>query len=264
MNGVNKTCYITLYGKSYVSKKGIILKDKKAEEIWAKEGFELKGKSKSKWLAYFMGMRSAVFDAWVKDKINEHKNAVVIHIGCGMDSRVLRVGTHTHQWYDIDFSEVINERKLHYTESENYKMLSGDARNPEWLSKIPSQKTAIVIVEGISMYLKTEKILELITALNAYFEQVFLMMDCYTKLSAKISKYKNPINDVGVTTVYGTDDPKDFETDEFKFIKEHNMTPDYLINDLKGVEKHIFKLLYGGRISKKMYRLFEYASVLLG
>ena len=48
MNNVNKTLYIPLYGKSYVSKKGIILKDKKAEEIWEKEQFKLKGKSKSK------------------------------------------------------------------------------------------------------------------------------------------------------------------------------------------------------------------------
>jgi O-methyltransferase involved in polyketide biosynthesis len=62
MNSVNKTMYIPLYGKAYVSKKGIILRDKKAEEIWNKEGFSLKGKSKSKWLAYFMGMRAAVYD----------------------------------------------------------------------------------------------------------------------------------------------------------------------------------------------------------
>ena len=44
MNNVNKTLYIPLYGKSYVSKKGIILDDKKAEEIWEKEGFPLKGR----------------------------------------------------------------------------------------------------------------------------------------------------------------------------------------------------------------------------
>ena len=31
MNNVNKTLYIPLYGKAYVSKKGIILPDKKAE-----------------------------------------------------------------------------------------------------------------------------------------------------------------------------------------------------------------------------------------
>lgn len=55
MNQVSKTLYIPLYGKSYVSKKGILLHDPKAEEIWEKEGFTLKGKSKSKekycWIA---------------------------------------------------------------------------------------------------------------------------------------------------------------------------------------------------------------------
>ena len=59
---INKTLYIPLYGKAYVSPKGILLSDKKAEEIWATEGFKLGGKSKSKWLAYYMGIRSAVFD----------------------------------------------------------------------------------------------------------------------------------------------------------------------------------------------------------
>ena len=34
MNNVNKTLYIPLYGKAYVSKKGIILNDKKAEEVF--------------------------------------------------------------------------------------------------------------------------------------------------------------------------------------------------------------------------------------
>ena len=48
MNSVNKTLYIPLYGKAYVSRRGLFLDDKKAEQIWAAEGFELKGKSKSK------------------------------------------------------------------------------------------------------------------------------------------------------------------------------------------------------------------------
>ena len=48
MNGVNKTLYIPLYGKSYVSRKNIIIRDKKAEEIWGAAGFSLKGKAKSR------------------------------------------------------------------------------------------------------------------------------------------------------------------------------------------------------------------------
>ena len=54
MDNVNKTLFIPLYGKALVSKKGIILSDRKAEEIWSEESFPLKGKSRSKWLAYFL------------------------------------------------------------------------------------------------------------------------------------------------------------------------------------------------------------------
>ena len=68
MDSVNKTLYIPLYGKAYVSRNGLLLRDETAEAIWEKEGFPLKGKAKSKWLAYNMGMRAAVFDRWLEEK----------------------------------------------------------------------------------------------------------------------------------------------------------------------------------------------------
>ena len=103
VNDVNKTLYIPLYGKSYVSRRKLFLHDKKAEEIWAAASFPLKGKAKSKWLAYYMGIRSAVFDDWLKEQIQMEKDAVIIHIGCGLDSRILRVGADHPMWYDVDF-----------------------------------------------------------------------------------------------------------------------------------------------------------------
>jgi hypothetical protein len=83
-------------------------------------------------------------------------------------------------------------------------------------------------------------------------------MDCYTSFAAKASKYKNPINDVGVTEVHGLDDPKLLENSGLKFVKEYEMTSQNLINELKGIEKSVFEKLYAGSISKKMYRMYEY------
>lgn len=261
MNNVNKTLYIPLYGKAYVSEKGIILEDKKAEEIWAAEGFPLKGKSKSKWLAYYMGMRSAVFDGWLKEQMASDESAVVIHIGCGMDSRVLRVGTKGHAWYDVDFPEVIAERKRYYQADETYHMIASDARNTEWLASLPENANAVVVMEGVSMYMQLEELQALLSAVCGHFKQVKLLMDCYTTFAAKASKYKNPINDVGVTMVYGLDEPKLLtEGTGLCFVKEHEMTPDVLVNELSGIEKSIFKHVFGGNVSKKMYRLYEYVS----
>lgn len=258
MNNVNKTLYIPLYGKAYVSQKGIILQDNKAEEIWAREAFSLKGKSKSKWLAYYMGIRSAVFDNWLRQQMAVTEDAVVLHIGCGMDSRVLRVETMNHKWYDIDFPEVITERKRYYTETADYKMLAGDARTCDWLRDIPSGKRAIVVMEGVSMYMTNAEVKSFLTTLHNYFEETVVLMDCYTVLAAKMSKYKNPVNDVGVTEVYGIDDPTLLESDGVSFVKKHDMTPQEFIDALSGIEKSIFKKLYAGKFAKKLYRLFEY------
>lgn len=262
MNDINKTLYIPLYGKAFVSKKGILLCDKKAEEIWDKEGFALKGKSKSKWLAYYMGMRSAVFDAWLRKKRNSLDNSIVIHLGCGMDSRIERVGTGNNHWYDIDFPEVIQERKKYYLENEYYHMVESDIRDTDWLLNLPKEKTPIIVMEGVSMYLSLEELKNTLGDIQNYFGNLFLLMDCYTSLGAKLSKYKNPINDVGVTLVYGIDDSKKLEENTgLTFVCEHEMTPDIFVNELKGMEKTLFRKLYGGKIAKDMYRLYEYKNL---
>ena len=258
MNSVNKTLYIPLYGKSYVSKKGIILKDKKAEEIWEKEQFKLKGKSKSKWLSYYMGIRASVFDEWMEEQMTIYPEAVVIHIGCGMDSRAIRVGTNNHYWFDIDFPDVIAERRKYYNEDEYYKMINGDVRESDWLNKIPNNKHAIVVLEGVSMYLTNLELKKLISNIGNHFETVNLLMDCYSSFAAKMSKYRNPVNDVGVARVFGLDDPKLVADSNVLFKKEHEMTPAKYIEELDGLEKFIFRKLYAGNLSKKLYKLYEF------
>lgn len=258
MNNVNKTLYIPLFGKAYVSKKRIILQDKMAEKIWDSEGFALKGKSKSKWLAYYMGIRSAVFDRWLKAEMDKNQNATVIHIGCGMDSRITRVGNGGHPWFDVDFPEVISERKRYYNEGDGYTMLPGDARETQWLSKI-SGECAIVVMEGLSMYLPGEDITRLLRAIGNKFNKVSVLMDAYSVFAAKMSRFKNPINDVGVTKVYGIDDPTEIaKGTSLSFIDERDMTPVDMIDQLHGMEKKIFKKLYAGKMASKLYKLYEY------
>ncbi len=262
MDNVNKTLYIPLYGKAFVSRKGILLHDPKAELIWQQEGFALKGKSRSKWLAYYMGMRSAVFDKWLTAQMEQDEEAVILHIGCGMDSRVERVGTHGHQWYDMDFPDVIQERQKYYQEDAHYHMAACDVRTDGWIQALPSGKRAIVVLEGVSMYFQRAELQQLLTAFSSHFTSVKLLMDCYTEKAARISKYKNPINDVGVTVVYGVDDPAVLEADTgFVFCEEHEMTPACLIQELHGMERVTFQTVFGGRFSKSMYRMYEYRSI---
>ena len=252
MDHVNKTLYIPLRGKAYVSKRGMILHDPKAEEIWMAEGFRLRGKSASKWLAYYMGMRAAVFDRWAQAQMEADPAAVVLHIGCGLDSRCQRVSG-GNPWFDVDFPDVMAVRRRYYAQTEQYHMICADVKDSCWLDCLPGGN-AIVIMEGVSMYLSPVELNEVLDRVAAHFERILLLTDCYTAFGAKISRYKNPINDVGVTEVYGMDNPNTL----MGFVREHEMTPADLIDELPGMERRIFRILYAGAMAKKLYRLYEY------
>ena len=259
MNEVNQTLFIPLYGKSRVSQKGIILKDRSAEEIWREVQFPLSGRAKSSWLTYFMAMRARVFDEWTAARLASVADAVVLHIGCGLDSRVLRTGCAYGRWYDIDFPQVIALRRKYYCETDTYRMVSGDASDAEWLAQIPAGGRAVVILEGVSMYLQEEAISRLFSALDHRYDAVDVLMDAYTAFGAKASKYKNPVRDVGVTAVYGLEDPTAvLNRCGLRLLREHSMTPDALVNELHGLERLFFKAMFAGTMARKVYRLYEY------
>lgn len=259
MNNINRTLYIPLYGKALVSRRGLIIHDEDAERIWAQEGFPLHGKARSKWLALYMSMRAAVFDAWLDRAMKDDATCTVIHIGCGMDARVNRVGTQGHAWYDVDFPEVIAARERYFSETKDYTMLAADVRQHAWLHRIPSGSNVVIVMEGVSMYLSPPELQELLISLRVHFSSVRILMDCYTTFAAKAGRRRNPVSNVGVMQTWGVDDPgKLAESAGITFVRELPMTPDTLVDQLTGMERTIFRKVYGGSISGRLYRLYEF------
>lgn len=258
MNEVSKTLFIPLYGKTQVSKKGMILNDPTAEKIWQAESFPIHGKSKSKWLANNMAMRARVFDDWTEAMLRASKDALVLHVGCGLDSRCLRVKETYLNWIDADFPEVLSLRKKYYEENDAYHMMAIDASKAEQVAGLPDSETAIVVLEGISMYLTNDQVRRLLQAFEKKYARLHILMDVYTEFGAKASKYKNPVNDVGVTELYGIDDIQALLNDtKIKLKAEHSLTPDRLINELKPFERVFFKAVFAGGLYRRFYRLYE-------
>lgn len=258
MNEVNKTLYIPLYGKAQVSRRNIILNDPTAEKIWEKEKFPIHGSSGSKWLTYNMAMRSKVFDDWTEDMLEQNPNAIVLHLGCGLDSRCTRIKHPYTNWIDGDFQDVISLRKHYFEETETYHMRIVDVSNTKHIEVLPDCDSAIIVLEGISMYLSNGQINRFFLALQEKYQKMHILMDVYTKFGARASKYKNPVNDVGVTKLYGIDDLQSIlQNTEIKLKAEHSLTPDRLVNELSGFDKFFFKLMFTGAMYRKIYRLYE-------
>jgi len=59
--------------------------------------------------------------------------------------------------------------------------------------------------------------------------------------------------------VYGLDDPASLEDGTgLHYVREHEMTPEIMVDELTGMERTIFRKVYGGEMARKMHRMYEY------
>jgi len=258
LNNESKTLFIPLLGKAIMSKKNLFIYDPKAEEIISKLDFDFKSLKQSKWLSMYMSLRTKIIDELCNKYIMNNKNLTIIHLGCGLDSRCIRVNQNFNIWYDIDYKEVINIRKNFYNTNNKYKMIDSSVTNYKWIDKINASENILVIMEGLTMYLSEEEIKELLNQLNKKFKNIHLLFDAYSKKGVKYSKIKNPVNKMNAKIKYGINNPKEFLqlNNKLKYINTHKIKKDK--NNLHGITKIIFNNIYCGKISQSLYKIYEF------
>lgn len=178
LNNESKTLFIPLYGKAMMSKNNLFINDPKAEEIISKVKFNFEDLKQSKWLSMYMALRAKIIDEICNRYITQNPNTTVIHLGCGLDSRCLRVDNNNISWYDIDFQSVIDLRKQFYKETEKYKMIGKSVTDLSWLDEIDLDNQSVLIVaEGLTMYLSEQELQQLIKGLNSKFSNATIVFD---------------------------------------------------------------------------------------
>lgn len=258
LNNESKTLFIPLLGKALMSRENLFLHDSKAEEIISKIDYDFNLLKQSKWLSMYMSVRALIIDELCNKYILEHPNATIIHLGCGLDSRCLRVNQNYKKWYDIDYEEVIFIRKKFYTQDSSYIMIGSSVTDYKWLDQIDDNDNIIVVAEGLTMYLSEEEMKNLISNINKKYGNVCLLFDAYTKKGVRSSKFKNPVNQMNAEIKYGIDKPEDFLllNENLEYVATHLIKKDN--NSLHGLTKFLFNNLYCGKISQSIYKIYEF------
>lgn len=261
MTNESKTLFIPLYGKAMMSREGFF-EDKTAENIVSSCGYDFSDVDRSKKLAIYMAMRAMQYDELTEQFLGRYGDSIVIHLGCGLDSRCRRVKSSPKCWYDLDFPDVIELRRGYYSDSDTYKMISSSVTDLSWLDKIEyNGERVLVIAEGLSMYLTEDEVVSLVNALGERFgneKKVNLLMDAYSDKAAKLSKYKNPINKVDAQISFSMSDPSLLENrcDNARCVLDKDIILPKYIDRLTGVYKTRFRFM--GRFGKSFYRIYGY------
>ncbi|OBF49504.1 methyltransferase [Mycobacterium sp. 852002-50816_SCH5313054-b] len=138
---------------------------------------------------YMVTMRARQLDDWSADFLRRHPDAVVLHLGCGMDTRAFRLKPpDTVRWFDVDQPAVIALRRKLYDDRDGYRMIGSSVTDEAWLDEVPTDRPTLMVAEGLVMYLTEPQVRALLQRITDRCGGGELAFDTVSPMGPRLSK----------------------------------------------------------------------------
>jgi len=208
-----ETLLVSLYSKASESQRPApIFVDPMAQEILERVDYEFTRLNTPRKTTVALCIRASKIDAIARAFLTNDPRSVVIHLGCGLDSRYLRVNNRQVDWYDLDLPDVILLRRKFYQETANYHMIPSSVTHPGWMGLIsPGGRPVLVIAEGLLVYLKEEDVKALVRRLKECFRGSELVFDVFSTPTAQRVKDHPALKKTRAVVRWEIDDAREIE-----------------------------------------------------
>ncbi len=157
-------------------------------------------------------MRALHFDRWTRAFLAANPASTVLHLGCGLDTRVYRIDPGPDvRWYDVDMPDVIALRRQLYPERAGYQQIGASVTDLPWLDGIPGDTPVLVVAEGLVMYLHEKDGTALFRRITGQFPSGRIAFDGYSGAMVRLVSRLATVRGARVELFWGVDDPHDLE-----------------------------------------------------
>lgn len=219
LSGVAETLLIPLYIRAIESQRpDALLKDEKAVALvthMAADFSRIKQLKIGEDDQVALVLRNREFDHYARDFLARYPEAVVVHIGCGLDARFERVDNGRVEWYDLDLPEVIElRRKFIGGEGARYHLLACSVFDSAWLNTVSSQRQSpfLFLAEGVLMYFEEAQVKWLVLTLREHFPGAELVCDAFSPFLVWMNNLRMARTKIGVRYYWGLKRGKELES----------------------------------------------------
>jgi len=211
LSGDKQTLLITLYGKALDSRaEHPILGDTFARDVVEQLDVDFAKLRIPRGADISLPVRAKHLDGWTREFLAAHRRATVLHLGCGLDSRVFRIDPPTSvRWYDVDYPDVIDLRRRVYPARDGYTMIGSSVTDLRWLEQVPAADPVLVVGEGLVPYLQPADGIALLRRITERFPSGELMFDIYSRLVVRLIQLMPAARATGVHMAWPIDDARD-------------------------------------------------------
>jgi O-methyltransferase involved in polyketide biosynthesis len=255
-----ETLMITLYCKTLGAPKGVF-PDAEAWKVVERVDYDFNRLKVKPGTRLTVFMRAKRLDHYIREFLARAPDGIVLHLGCGLDTRFFRVDNGHIRWYDLDLPDVIAVRKKFFAETPRCRMIASSVTDFRWMEEIPRGRPVFIAAEGLLMYLPEKKVKELILRLQETFPGCEIAFDAFSKLTARNIKRAAVIKTTGAVIHWGIDDPKEIETwaPGIKLKEEWVFTQSTDINKLNLGARLMFRLAGLFTAAAKAHRILYYS-----
>ena len=213
LTGTQQTALVTLYGKALDSRRpDSILADREAEKAVRRMDYDFSTLRLRRRDQKSAAVRSKAYDGWVRRFLDAHPECVVLHLGCGLDTRVYRVDPPpTVDWYDIDLPEVIELRQRLFPRRPGLHTIAASVTDPGLLDTIPAALPVLVVAEGLTPYLRAADGVAMLRRVVEHFASGEMIFDGYSRAGVRLTQRYAPVKASGAQLDWSIGDPRELE-----------------------------------------------------
>lgn len=256
-----ETMLLTLRAKALDSRaKRSILHDRAADQMVSAIDFDFE-QFKSLDNDSVIVVRARQYDEWIREFLAANPDAVVVNLGCGLDTRFTRINPSARvRWFDVDFPDVIALRENFYSNRDGYTMIGSSITEAAWIERIPGDRPAMIVAEGVLEYLAEDEVKALFNRLTGHFEHGQMAFDVMNRFAIR-SAQADFKDESGPIHKWAVDDLETVDRMDGRIRRIGQMSL-FTSTYMKGLPFR-FRLLYGAMALaprlRNMVRLCRYA-----
>lgn len=147
----------------------------------------------------------------VKAFMAKHGKCNVVNLGAGLETAYFRLKPEKAVFYEMDFPEVIAERRRVLGEADNEILIPGDLFDLAWADGIDTSLPTLLVVSGVFQYCHEAQIMRFINEVKERFAQAELIFDATNKRGlAYANRYVRRTGNTHAMMHFSLDDGRKF------------------------------------------------------
>ncbi|MFV0601687.1 MAG: class I SAM-dependent methyltransferase [Brachymonas sp.] len=179
LRGIPETLLIPLWARAAESAEiHPIIRDPGAVRMLAEIDYDFARFGSARLSRWGVAVRTLLLDRAAQAFLERHPRACVVNLGCGLDTRHMRLQHRDTLWYELDLPESLMLRRRFFDESPQYRFIARSVFDTAWFDEVNAgNRPLLLIAEGLFMYFEEREIRALFSRMAGHFGGAEMLLE---------------------------------------------------------------------------------------